>query len=377
MIDSVGRSKANCKIQWMLFAILLAVALPVALLLPSALVAQPPFPKAFLSIAIDDRANINLWTELADDCAAHGFTTTFALDTQNASQEDWAAMRTRVAKGHEIAAHTKNHVPLVTEGVLHLRYYRPQTKSAIARVDSATEKLSAFIDNKDTPALLLPLVQSGPYASLGRLVDGINNVAGFSAELIDPYYRNIRSEFLSSGDDIDILFKAGFTPLFINQKRQARYELLASKQEIEKNIPGYVCKTVVYPFLRQDADIRSIAREFGYACGRTGSSGNLVTGAGNAYDPFKIWAQRPKVLFGEPGAPNFTERIQAFLEDLKRNNGAGCIYSHGPEEFTNEQWRLLLKILSKDPEIRISNIGNMAHSIMAKPPSAAHSASMP
>lgn len=315
-------------------------------------------PRAFLCIVIDDLKNLNLWTELADDSKTYGFTTTIALDTGKVKPEDWTVLATRVVQGHEVASHTRSHVPLATEAVIRLRRYTSNTKSAFATVDEINKKLS--ISDNGAPVLDLDLSKMGPNATLGRLVEVINRSPGCAAELVDPYYANIRSEFLASSASVDIFFKAGFAPLFLDQARHIRYELTESKQDIEANLAGYACKTIVYPFLSNNAKTRNIARELGFESGRTGSAGNYSLSSPGGYDLFQIWSQKPKILFGKPTAPDFTDRVKSFLKDMKSKQGAGCLYSHGPDEFTNEEWRALLKILATDPDIRVGSIREMA-----------------
>lgn len=314
-------------------------------------------PRAFLCIVIDDLKNLNLWTELADDSKAHGFTTTIALDTGRATSKDWAILAARVAQGHEVASHTRSHVPLATEAVIRLRRYTSNTKSAFATVDEVNKKLS--ISDNGAPVLDLDLSKMGPNATLSQLAETINRNPGCSAELGNPYYTNINSEFLLSSVNVDIFFKAGFAPLFLDQIKHIRYELAESKRDIETNLPGYTTKTVVYPYYVNNAEVQSIAREFGFESGRTGPAGNFSLNSPRGYDLFQIWAQNPRSLFGEPTAPDFTDRVKSFLKDMKSKQGAGCLYSHGPDEFTNEEWRALLKVLDADPEIRVGSIREM------------------
>ena len=327
--------------------------------------AAPPAspPKAFISIVIDDYRDMELWEKLADDCKALGITTTLALDTLLVKPEDWQRLAARVAQGHEIASHSRNHVPLSAEEGLNLRYYAPASKAATAVVDASDRKLRVFVDGTATPALEFDLAATGPTPTLGALAEAVNKVRGFAGELTDPRYANIQSEFLAASPGTDIFFKNGFAPLFLDHKRFSRYELEESKRDIESNIPGYACTSIVYPYLANDEETRRIARELGYNAGRTGENGSFGLGAKTGYDVMAIWAQMPRFLFGETEAPDFAKKVAAFLADLKKLRGAVCIYSHGPNEYSNADWQKLIKLLVADPEVRLVTIRDMARQI--------------
>jgi len=320
-------------------------------------------PKAYISLVIDDYKNLGVWETLAEDCAAKGVRATLALNTLRVRPEDWKRLQARIAQGHEVASHTRDHVPLSAEEVLNVRYFAPNTRSATAVVDAAARKLRLFVNGAPTPIGDIDLSAAGPASTLGDLARAINKINGCAAQPIDPKYANIPSELLAANPGADILFKAGFVPLLLDHPRFVRYELEASKREIEKNIPGYTCTSIVYPYLANDPETRRIAQELGYTQGRTGENGSISLTDPKGYDIMRIWAQMPRFLFGETSSPEFPGRVKAFVSDLKNKHGAVCIYAHAENEYSNEDWRKLVALLTADPEVRLLTLREMAKAI--------------
>lgn len=317
-------------------------------------------PRAYVNIIIDDLANLDLWTRLAADCDALGLKTTLALNTAKASPEDYARLAKAVAAGHEVANHTRDHVPVAPGGVIRLRYFDAKATSAIAVVDEKAGVLRLLIDNNPKPLAEFDLSEQGRTPSLRQLVEALNAVRGVAAELGDPYYANIQSRFLLARDKTDIFFKNGFAPLFVNTAAHSRYEMEGAKQDIEAGLPGYACQSMVYPFLVSDAVSRQVTRDLGMDCGRVGTAGFAALGSPGGYDLYQIYAVKPRDAFGvDPAAPEFAAKVAAFLKRLKEIGGVCCLYSHGPDEFTNEQWKALLPLLAKDKEVAYLTLRDM------------------
>lgn len=318
-------------------------------------------PRAYLNIIIDDLPNLELWSRLASDCDAFGMKTTLALNTAKATPGDYAVMAKHVAAGHEIANHTRDHVPVAPSGVIRLRYYDPRAKSASAVVDQTSHKLRIMVNDAPQPVAELDLAEDGRTPFLKQLVEALNDVRGITAELGDPYYANLHSRFLADRDKVDLFFKNGLVPLFMNAAESARYEMAGAKTDIETGLPGTTCLSMVYPFLVTDAVSRQVARELGMTCGRVGTAGYAALGAPGGYDLFQIYAGKPRDLFGQdPQNPEFVAKVEAFLKKLKEVGGVCCLYSHGPDEFTNEQWKALLPLLAKDKEIAYVTLHDLA-----------------
>ncbi|MFP5260143.1 MAG: polysaccharide deacetylase family protein [Acidobacteriota bacterium] len=309
-------------------------------------------PRAYISIVIDDLINLDLWSQLVADCEAYGIKATLALNTAKATPEDYARMAKAVAGGHEIANHTRDHVPVAPGGVVKLRYSDANAQSAYVAVDAEKAVLRIMAGDKPEPVAELDLSENGRNHSLKQLVDSLNAVRGVTAELGDPYYANIHSRFLLGKDKTDIFFKNGLAPLFVDIAANARYEIEGAKKDIEAGIPGYTPRSMVYPFLVSDAVSRQVAGELGNDCGRVGTAGNAALGSPAGYDLYRIFAIKPRDAFGaDPAAPEFSLKVNAFLKKIKEVGGVLCLYSHGPDEFTNEQWKALLPLLAQDKEI--------------------------
>jgi|GEM_PF-5003813 len=318
-------------------------------------------PRAYLAIVIDDLPNLALWSKLASDSDAYGIKTTLAVNTAKATADDYAVMAKHVANGHEIANHTRDHVPVAPGDVIRLRYYNPAAKSAYAAVDPAAAKLRIFVDSKPEPVAEYDLSEKGPTPNLKTLVEALNNTRGVTAELVDPYDANIHAAFLSKNDRIDIFFKNGLVPLYVDVAPNARYEMENGKKDIEAGLPGYACTSMVYPFLVADAVSRKITSELGMNIGRVGPAGNVALGAPDGYNLYRVFAEKPRDLFGtNPASPEFKAKLEAFLKKLDEVGGVGCLYSHGPGEFTNEQWEALLPMLAKHKEIAFVTLRDLA-----------------
>lgn len=318
-------------------------------------------PRAYVNIVIDDLPNLELWSKLASDCDAYGMKTTLAVNTAKATPADYALMAKHVANGHEIADHTRDHVPVAPGGVIRLRYFNPAAKSASVTVDAANDKLLLYVNGASEPTAAFDLSENGPTPGLKALVEALNNTRGVTAELGDPYYANIRSRFLAGKDRVDIFFKNGLVPLFADTAKNARYEMEGGKKDIEAGLPGYACTSMVYPFLVTDAVSRQMTKELGMRCGRVGTAGNAALGAPGGYDLYRIYAVKPLEVFGtDTASPGFATKVAAFLKKLKEVGGVCCLYSHGPNEFTNAQWEALLPLLAKDKDVAYVTLGGLA-----------------
>jgi len=257
-----------------------------------------------------------------------------------------------VAGGHEVANHTRDHVSVAPGGAVRLRCYDPKITGAHAVVDQGKAVLRIMVGDNPQPLAELDLSENGRNHTLKQLVDALNNVRGVVAQLGDPYYANIQSRFLLDRDKADIFFKNGFAPLFVDIPANARYEIEGARQDIETGLPGYACRSMVYPFLVTDLASRQVARELGNDCGRVGTAGNAALGSPGGYDLYQIYAVKPRDAFGtDPASPEFAAKVAAFLKKLKEVGGVCCLYSHGPDEFTNDQWRALLPLLAKDKDV--------------------------
>lgn len=317
-----------------------------------------PAPKAAICLVIDDFRNMDVWMQLSRDADKYGFKTAFAIDTARVKPEDWSLLAERVAAGHEVASHTRNHVPLAVADAVRVRYWAPGVSSARATV--ADGHLRFYADGSTEPLLDIDLSMDGSTPTLRDVVDAISRVRGFSAELVNPYYTSVRATFLLPVKDVDIFFRNGHVPLFLDQAQHATYELTESKKDIERNLPGYACRSIVYPFLVNGKMTRRIAGEAGFTTGRTGTGGVLLSPGNPSVDVFRLWAEKPKTLFGvSPSAAEFERKVTAFLDGLKKTGGVACIYSHGEEEYSNEEWRMLLALLAVDSEIKVTTLDGL------------------
>lgn len=318
-------------------------------------------PRAYVNIVIDDLPNLELWSRLATACDAYGIKTTLAVNTAKATPADYAVMAGHVAAGHEIANHTRDHVPVAPGGVIRLRFYNPTINAASVTVDAVSHKLRLYVNGNPAPVAEYDLSETGHTPTLKDLVDALNNTRGVTASLGDPYYANIRSRFLAGKDRLDIFFKNGLVPLFVDTAAHARYEMENGKKDIEAGLAGYTCTSMVYPFLITDAVSRQITGELGMDCGRVGTAGNAALGAPGGYDLYRIYAGKPRDLFGtDTAGPEFAAKVEAFLKKLTEVGGVCCLYSHGPDEFTNEQWEALLPLLAKHKEIAYVSLRGLA-----------------
>lgn len=324
-----------------------------------------PGPKAYIAIVIDDLVNLELWARLADDADAHGMKTTLALNTAKATPDDYAIMAKRTAAGHEIANHTRDHVSVAPGAVIKLRFYHPAAKSASVAVDAAAQKLRLVVDDK--PMAEFDLSEAGRTPTIKLLVDALNDTRGVTAEMGDPYYANIRSRFLAGKDRLDVYFKNGLAPLFVDTVQSARYEMTGALDDIKAGLPQTPVTSMVYPFLVNNAVARTTAAELGMDCGRTGSAGYAALGSPGGYDLFQIYAAKPRDLFGLDAAnPTFKLKVDAFLKKIKEIGGALSLYSHGPDEYTNEQWKALLDMLAQDKEVAFVTLRGLTAAVKAR-----------
>ncbi|MEA4858751.1 polysaccharide deacetylase family protein [Solidesulfovibrio sp.] len=323
-----------------------------------------PGPKAYVAIVIDDLPNLELWSRLATDCDSHGMKATLALNTLKATPEEYAILAGHIAKGHEVANHTRDHVAVAPGPVIRLRFFHPSAKSAYAAVDAAAGKLRLVVDDAAKPLAEFDLSEAGRTPTIKQLVDALNDTRGVTAELGDPYYGNIQSRFLAGKDKVDIFFKNGLVPLFVDTAQSARYEMAGALDDMKTGLPRYAVTSMVYPFLVSDPVSRGIASELGMGCGRVGTAGFAALGAPGGYDLYQIYAGKPRDLFGtDTASPEFRAKVEAFLKKIKEIGGVLSLYSHGPDEFTNEQWQALLPMLAKDKDVAYVTLRDLAATV--------------
>jgi peptidoglycan/xylan/chitin deacetylase (PgdA/CDA1 family) len=224
-------------------------------------IAQPR-RKGIISFLVDDASSANNWSELVNLMDDFGFKATWAVDTNGMSGSDWSLAVDSVARGYDIASHSRNHPDLTSLGA----------------------------------------------------------------------------------EDLSM-------------------ELVASKSDIETNIPGFTVKTLVYPGYNHDATVRAAASVAGYISARGGTTDGETwrMTAMNKYDTYGILIGNAFGTKSEnPTEAEIRGRVAGMAEYLNSIGGWITILMHDNGAFNTDMSIANMRIVMD--ELSKSNVNVMSYS---------------
>lgn len=344
---------------------------------------------ALINFGLDDAENVGYWTEFAALAESFGIKTTLAMDVDNATPADWAAVQSWVDRGHEVAAHSAHHVYLPEKRLMTLAYGGPGSGAAVTVTSVGTAGATLAVSAIDDPSANFSLDLSAPATdTIEGVCAAINAKAGFSCGVIaisGTTYTSAR--VLSRG--LAAVAGVSIQPVTATLSRDdAQFfadEIAAPKAVIEAQLraPGggpYDCTSFVYPFLDTDASVIAATAAAGYTAARTGYDGSYAMGGfysgvtPGGYDTLAIWAERPGDIFGRFLDPaTLARRVSAFLEWAKFTGAAVSLYGHGSDEYTLEEWSALFALVVADGQVRTATLAGIRQYVAANAESQAGS----
>ena len=256
-------------------------------------------------MSIDDAIDAAYALQMADAVEAHGWRMSWSVDTAAMTADNWTLARSLAARGHEIASHTRNHVNLKDLSAMQIRYVGAEAACTMTIADgtlttstggswpltgSVGQVCSAIDAHADYTCASSTMVPDVDYAERGR-----------ATSLADVAAQDIKA--------------AAYLALYDAARHYAE-EITGSKLDIEANIPGYTCKTLVHPGNHVSDASKAAALAAGYvgvrATGPTGSDyllydaggfdiGNMVSVEFNTLAPHGTVSQYAATLLAKMG----------------------------------------------------------------------------
>lgn len=318
-----------------------------------------------VGMGIDDSANANVWDRLTRMADEFGFKSTWAVNTLAADETTWAVARDAVARGHEVGSHTSSHTPVATTPPIAVAYYRPELSSAsIAIAEDGALTVAA-----DGETVHTTNIDDGrTVAALARDLERVGLRTTVSA-----YYSSVPAAFLVRNTEVDILFPKGNVGLAMDAEKFMSHELLSSLAALRENLPGVPEFVLVYPFSVSSGLAKAAIAGAGYVASRTNI---MLIDQGIEEQPPTGGEVRMNV-FGLPGwslsgARNLSpdnsvvENVRVMLDYFKLRMSAVVFYSHGWNEFSEEEWRGLMTLLKDDPKTEVMTLGEMMRRFRAR-----------
>ena len=347
---------------------------------------------ALLNLGIDDAAHVGFFAQVAALAnSTYGMKMTSAVDAADAVPSDWSTLQPLVTAGNEVAAHSAHHVYLPETRLMTLKYSGSGTNAVVAVDGGGTGK----------PSTSLTVSVAGDFSANFKLdfADGytiddvckaINAKSGFTCGLIAKSGTSYTSGAVLARDLAKVAGVSIQNVTATLARDDAQFftdEIAAPKATIEANLsaPGggtYACSSFVYPFLGEDAVVRTAVASAGYLAARSGYSGFYAMGGfysgttPSGYDALDIWAVQPGTVFGtfEKGlTPAVMEqRVSAFLEWAKFTGAAVSLFSHGADEYSLADWSALLALIAADKGITVSTLAGIQAYLAANAQSSAN-----
>lgn len=311
----------------------------------------------YASIIVDDgnSETINYFLQIAAQAEGHGVRAAIALSTPSTvTEQNWAALRAAVARGHEVVNHTYTHPNLTVS-------------SGITITGPSDSTVDIVVDNSDTDPSLwtgtidckvagssvgtVDISANGSYPTPTLAAARINALlggAGWSA--VATASGGINSLAAALQGNTATIATGGGAVFSWNYEKYLYYEVGWSKKYIEQKLSEggspYECKMFAYPGGAYNATIKGYmddattypaginqhigARSLGLTKSWTLSS-DLTSGTGSlsGLQVWEIYALHPRELTGaSPTNALISERWAAWAEWLKFIGGVGMIYLH-------------------------------------------------
>lgn len=320
--------------------------------------------KGVVSIVIDDAESSATFAALAPLMEARGFRGTWALNTSLATSNNlWSAARSYVASGHEIASHGRSHSKVTATSAISIQYVGAGSACTIT-IDNTAKTLTTSVTGA-SHNLSIDLTQY----TLNGLAVYLNAYGGggvYSVFVVDTSNNEARSEHLASVSGQSI--KAAAYTASLNQNQYLTYEVNGSKTDIETNIPGYTCKSFVYPYFATDATAKAQVAGAGFIGARVDSSGTKLFTDIEAY---AVYGNHVGGLFGltstNPTAAQIKGRVAALVEYLDWSGGIVVILAHltnGTNDYDMTNWGHVLDAL-RESQANVLTFGSAMQYIAA------------
>jgi hypothetical protein len=278
----------------------------------------------------------------------------------------WSDLQTLHLAGHEIANHTRDHVALIDDRALAIRYVGPGGCTLRVSQDSLITRLGGWeID------LAVALEDEG-VDHLVELVDWVDSRPNYEATLLysDLEIHATQSCFLDPVVDVPI---EGAVPETLTTERGVHDDLELCAQveqgaaEIEACLrqvdPDYACRTLAYPNHAHRQRTMSCLNELGCLGARSGgpgeqpffSEGSFVLGFNTSFE-VPLSSPRPSNSWTEEYTrQKYRDRLTAW----KSGHVWAVLMAHSEEESDAQHVEWMIDEIAADPDVWIAPFGEV------------------
>jgi len=317
----------------------------------------------FIIPRVDDTANIDYATALADVLKEYGYKGTWFVDVRYATSSYLDQLRSLIQEGvMEVAAHTYSHTVLTYDHALHFEYTGSDTNPTVELDSSRIIHLRT--DGSDD--VDIDTTQSDA-DTLGKIINhysGTNNwiisKSSTGEQQPDHIGSNCRSEALAemaataAPCDIDFLKETncedgnceGFYKTEIYEPRIDLTNAINSEGNITDPQTGqiYETKTFVPPCGEGDENVIEALRTSGYL----GAGGiNSFRDETLPYNVFKISTINAPSLVAEGDEEQTTRNAELFATNVAIDGLVVTLLAHNESDATLEEWRWILNGLKR------------------------------
>lgn len=306
---------------------------------------------AVVTFGTDDRGNLAYFRDVVSPkLLANGWVGTCAVDTGSLSGSDWEIVTELEAQGHDIAAHGRklgNNIPDM-KGITIT--YAGASASAVVTINGNVLTLSAPLGS----SVGVFDLTSASYDRLTEIVSAINSVSGFTAAKTNTDSSNGFSPYLSDCTSVNI--KSTVAAFDYDPAKVWAGELTQSKDDIENNIPGYVCTSFVCPGNATSTAMQAALLSAGFTGSRGGPTPVPLLGL-SSINIFNLPTTNIGTYLGSatPAEADVKSRVGSILEYLKWLGGMICFYAHTTSELSDAGWQAVIDEVKKSGVIVLSN----------------------
>jgi hypothetical protein len=213
-----------------------------------------------LGLMQDDTPNIYSWLQLADLAERYGYRVTFGVNTRPSLEPtaaQWAALRSKVARGHAVSSHSQRHPDLTISNAFTIQYVG--SGSACTLSISSNNLNTIVTGGSGSDQLNINLAQAD---TITKVVNLVRQSGAYTCTVSDALGMSTPSAYCSPVANVDIKSAPFTEPL--NYALFLTNEIFGSFWDIETNMPGYTPVSFTYPGGSHNDTIISFVRNAGY-----------------------------------------------------------------------------------------------------------------
>lgn len=280
-----------------------------------------------LTIGIDDASHYAEFQTVATTLESKGMHGVWCVDTLNMDASKWAIANALVAKGHEIASHTRRHVNLdsTKQGAFTITY------AGNVAIDNTTAK--TLTTTGGTNDKTIDLSQSAYTAAGGvtALCSYIAGLSGYSCSLSTGSNTYAGNGSVLNLADVTSASAASGLALSYSSTRVYADEVVGSLADLKANIPAYASSnsiTLVYPGSYNDSSARAAVIAAGFLGARGDNTQKWSLTNTSGVDISSLHCNQPYEIFRVSSVDYNKRRTSDLCETLNSYGGLAALYGH-------------------------------------------------